>query len=391
MTDERRNVETRPEVEAPENGEEPKDAAKAKRRGLGRRILLVLVVLCLVAGAIVSIRWVVWRIGHATTDAAYVKADIADVAPQVAGRIVAVEAREGQTVHRGDVLLRIDPDRYDRQVAEAEAALAQARAARDRVAKKLELATRQVPAAITAAEAGLESARTKVVRATAARERLERQYHRFERLLEKRAIPRSRYEQVETAWKSAVADEEAARAGVAVAEARLGEARAARAQIGEAKAGVTEAERAVARAEEGVRMARLARSWCDITAPLDGVVARILAEVGDFASPGRPVIGLYDPRTRYVEARFEETKLRYIHDGEEVALRIDALPGKRFTGHVVLTAPASAAEFALIPRDITAGEFTKVTQRVPVRIRIDDVDEYPEIVPGLSVEVAVAR
>ena len=388
MTDERENLETRPEIPEPERDEA--DRAVPRRRP-GRTILLVLAVAALLAGAVLSIRWVVWRIGHATTDAAYVKADIADVAPQVAGRILAVTVREGQTVHRGDVLLRIDPDQYDRKIAEAEAALAQARAARERVAKQLDLARAQVPAAIDAARAGLASARTKVERAAAARERWERQYHRFQKLLEKRAVSRSRFEQVETAWKAAVADEAAARAGVAVAEARLAEARAARSRIAEARAGLAEADRAVARAEEGVRMARLARSWCDLTAPIDGVVARVMAEPGDFASPGRPVIGLYDPRTRYVEARFEETKLRYIHDGQEVGLRVDALPGKRLTGHVVLTAPASAAEFALIPRDITAGEFTKVTQRVPVRIRIDDLDRYPEIVPGLSVEVAVAR
>jgi len=386
---EREELETRPGMETDEGDEAPPE--HPGRGGIGRRIALIVVVVLLIAGAVVSIRWVLWRIGHATTDAAYVKADIADVAPQVAGRILSVEVKEGRPVRRGDVLLRIDPDRFDRQVGEAEAALAQARAARERVFRQLELARRKVPAAIAAAEAGLEAARTKVAKARAARERWDRQHERFQRLLARRAVPRSRFEEVETAWKAAVADEEAAEAGVAVAEARLREARAARSRIAEAEAGVTEAERAVARAEEGVKMARLARSWCDLRSPIDGVVARVMAEPGDFASPGRPVIGLYDPETRYVEARFEETKLRYIHDGQEVTLRIDALPGKRFTGHVLFTAPASAAEFALIPRDITAGEFTKVTQRVPVRIRIDDVEQYPEIVPGLSVEVAVAR
>ena len=251
---ENETLETKPGTE----GETDEAQSAPGRRSLGRTVSLVLVLVVLAIGAVLSVRWVIWRIGHATTDAAYVKADIADVAPQVAGRILAIEVKEGQTVHRGDVLLHIDPDRYDRQLAEAEAALAQARAAQARAARQLDLARRQVPAAIDAAQAGLEAARTKVVKATAARERWERQYRRFQRLLEQKAVARSRFEQVETAYRAAVADEEAAKAGVAAAEARLGEARAARARIAEAEAGLAEAEKAVARAEEGVRMARLA-------------------------------------------------------------------------------------------------------------------------------------
>ncbi len=371
--------------------ERPEEREPRTPAGRGRRIVIAIGIVALAAGAVVAGRWVIWRFGHATTDAAYVKADIADVAPQVAGRIVAIEVQEGQRVRRGQVLLRIDPSRYDRKVAQAEAALAQARAARDRYARDLDLARRKVPAAIEAARAALAAARTRVAVARANREHWERQHERFRRLLEERAIARSRFEEVETAWTKAVADAEAADAQVRLAEARLAEAEAARATIAKARAGLREAEEAVARAEAALAEARLARSWCDITAPFDGVVARLLAQPGDLATPGRPVVGIYDPATRYVEARFEETKLRFLENGKEVELTIDALPGQRFTGHVELLAPASAAEFALIPRDITAGEFTKVTQRVPVRIRIDDLDRHPEIVPGLSVEVAVAR
>jgi len=109
------------------------------------------------------------------------------------------------------------------------------------------------------------------------------------------------------------------------------------------------------------------------------------------ATPGRPVIGVYDPASRYVEARFEETKLRHLAVDKGVELRVDRLPGVHLTGRITLLGPASAAEFALIPRDVTAGEFTKVTQRVPVRIAIDDLADHPELVPGLSVEVVVAK
>ena len=102
-------------------------------------------------------------------------------------------------------------------------------------------------------------------------------------------------------------------------------------------------------------------------------------------------MGIYNPATRYVEARFEETKLRFLHPGKEVELSVDSVPGNTLTGTIIYVVPASAAEFALIPRDISAGEFTKVVQRVPVKISVDNLTNHPELLPGLSVEVIVAR
>lgn len=357
----------------------------------GRKIAFIIGIVVLVIGAVISARWVVWRLGHAVTDAAYVEADIANVAPHVAGKIVAVEVHEGERVHAGQVLFRIDPSEYDRKVAAASAVLTAARAAAARARSGLALARKTVPADIAAARAGVAAARSQLAKAEANLARWEKQEQRFRRLLEARAVGRAQFEQVDTAWKAARADVEAARAAVKAAEARLAQARAARARIAGAEAALKQAEDGVRRAQAGLRLARLARSWCDVTAPIDGLVARVLQHPGDFAAPGRPAIGLYDPRTRYVEARFEETKLRYIGVGKAVTMTVDREPGKRFTGHVFLVAPASAAEFALIPRDVTAGEFTKVTQRVPVKIRIDHLEKYPELVPGLSVVVAVKK
>ena len=126
-------------------------------------------------------------------------------------------------------------------------------------------------------------------------------------------------------------------------------------------------------------------------APISGIVARVLVREGDFASPGRPVLGIYNPQTRYIEARFEETKVRYIKPGKKVSFTVDNNADRELTGKVMFVTPASAAEFALIPRDISAGEFTKVVQRIPVRITIDNLEQHSELVPGMSCEVAIAR
>ena len=370
---------------------EAETSGRTVQRSVAQRAAFGIILILLLIAAVFFGKWVVWRFGHATTDAAYVKADIAHVAPQVPGKILSIEVKEGQRVTKGTILLHIDPSEYDRKVGAAQAVLAQAIAAKNRYEHDLELARRKVPAAINAARAGLAMAKTQVAKADANKDHWEKQYARFEKLLKEKAIARSRFEEVRTAWTAAVSGAAAARAQVKLARARLGEAEAARSQIASAASGLAEAEKGVARAREGLRLAKLARSWCDVRAPISGLIARIMVKPGDFATPGRPMLGMYDPATRYVEARFEETKLRYLRDGKKVELTIDALPGKHLTGHVFLMAPASSAEFALIPRDITAGEFTKVTQRVPIKIHIDDIGKYPEIVPGLSVEVAVSK
>ncbi len=361
------------------------------RRSAGQRLALGIVLVLLLIASVFFGKWIIWRFSHATTDAAYVKADMAHIAPEVPGKILSIEVKEGQRVSKGALLLQIDPSEYDRKVRAAQAALAKAMALKNRYQNEYELARRKVPAAIAAAEAGLTAARTQVAKADANKEHWERQYARFQKLLKEKAIARARFEEIHTAWIAARSQAAAARAQVELARARLDEAKATRAEVAAAASGVIEAERGIAQARAGVRLAELARSWCEVRAPIAGLVAKVMVKPGDFATPGRPLLGIYDPRTRYVEARFEETKLRYLRDGKKVQLTIDALPGKHLTGHIFLMAPASSAEFALIPRDITAGEFTKVTQRVPIKIHIDDLQDYPEIVPGLSVEVAVPK
>ncbi len=365
------------------------DPQEAKRpRTWPMRLVLLLV---LVAGLVWGGRWVVWRIGHVTTNAGFVEAEIANVAPQVAGKILAVRVVEGQELHKGDPLVEIDPSEQERRVEQVQATVATARAGVEQARQGLLLARRRVPAAIAAARAMVAAARTQVAKARSSRDRWGRQLTRFQALIDEHAVGRARFEEVETAAVAAGADLKAAQAQVRLAEARLAEAEAARTTIGQAEAAVATGQEQVRQAEAAVAQAHLALAWCTIRAPMDGVVARRLAEVGDLATPGRPVIGLYDPASRYVEARFEETKLRHLAVGKAVELRVDRLPGVDLTGRITLLGPASAAAFALIPRDITAGEFTKVTQRVPVRITIDDLADHPELVPGLSVEVVVAK
>ncbi|MCS7182605.1 MAG: HlyD family secretion protein [Thermoanaerobaculum sp.] len=358
---------------------------------LTRRGVLLVGVVALVVGAVLSAQWLYFRLTHVSTDAAYVKAEMAEVAPEVAGRVMEVLVAEGEPIQAGQVLVRLEKESLTASRQQAEAAVAQLEETVRRQEATLNRTKKTVATAEEAAKAGVEAAQAQVAKASAYVDYLEKQENRLAALLAEQAVPKARYEELHAAAEAARADLRAAQEALRVAEAKLQEARAARWAVAEAESGLAEARSGLERARAALAQAQWAESRSELRAPFSGVVARIFLRAGDFAAPGRPVLALYDPRTRYVEARFEETKVLHLVPGKEAQMTVDALPGKRLRGRIRRVTPAAAQEFALIPRDVTAGEFTKVTQRVPVELTIEGVEQHPEIVPGLSVVVSVRK
>jgi membrane fusion protein (multidrug efflux system) len=362
-----------------------------ERPGRGRWLIITVATVALAIGAVISGRWLWHRLTHVTTDAAYVKADMAEVAPEVAGRVREVLVHEGDRVTAGQVLVRLQDDDWQHKRDQAGAKVAEVQ---QQVTRRQAVVTRTraaVAAAQEAAAAGVAAAREQLVRAEAAAGYLTAQERRLAALLAQQAVPQARYDEVHAGADAARADVKAARQGVKAAEAHLAEARAARASIDEATAGLAETEAGVEQANAALAQVEWALGRAEIRAPIAGVIARVFVRVGDFAPPGRPVLALYDPATRYVEARFEETRVAGLRVGQPATLEFDALPGTALRGAIRRIAPAAAQEFALIPRDVTAGEFTKVTQRVAVELDIAELAAHDELVPGLSVEVSVPK
>jgi len=361
------------------------------KRGQARRLVVALGLVVLLVGAVWSARWLYFRFTHVTTDAAYVKAEMAEVAPEVAGRVLQVLVEEGQLVTQGQVLVLLERDNLTAGRQQAQAAVAQLEETVARQEAALARTRQTVAAAQAAARAGVEAARAQLAKAEAHLAYMEKQERRLEALLATEAVPASRFDEVHAGAESARAEVRAAQEGLALAEARLREALAGTLGVTEAEAGVAEARAGLERARAALAQAQWAEGRAEIRAPMAGVVARIFLRTGDFAAPGRPVLAMYDPATRYVEARFEETRVAHLAAGQKARMTVDALPSVELTGTIRRITPAAAQEFALIPRDVTAGEFTKVTQRVPVELTIDELDRHPEIVPGLSVVVSVRK
>lgn len=310
-------------------------------------------------GGLVAIAAVsgVWAYAHdegtgasQTTDNAYVQADFSTVAPRVAGTVAKLLVEDNQAVKAGQLLAVLDDRDYRVALASAEADLASAKA---RVEGIQAAVTRQ-SSVIGQASAAIEADRAAIAlsQANAAR---------YRALAQDGSA--SRQEQQETASRLA-ADEAGHRRDVAAQSA-------ARAQVPMLAADLADARAAVAKAQAAVDAAKLALSYTRIVAPVEGVVGQRTVRVGNYVQVGTPLLAVVPVAKAYVEARFRETQLARIHPGQRATIAIDTLPGVELTGHVESIAPATGVSFAKVAPENATGNFTKITQRLAVRIALE--------------------
>ncbi|MGD0849035.1 MAG: HlyD family secretion protein [Bradyrhizobium sp.] len=317
--------------------------------------------------ALATLRWDAW-VGSAviqSTNDAYVKADVTRLSSRVAGEVQAVAANDFQRVKAGDLLVQIDPADYEAQVAQAEAGVAGAQAAFDNLANQIELQY----ATIAQAEAQQVSALAQEVEA---REEQERQQS-----LEKTdAGTRQKLEQAVAAYARAQADVRASRALIAAQHHQLEVLSGTRKQRGAD----------IAAAKATLAAANLRLGYTKITAPFDGVVGERQVQPNDYVNIGSNLINVVPLPDVYVIANYKETQLTRVRPGQSVDITVDSFPGERLHGRVERISPASGSQFALLPPDNATGNFTKVVQRVPVRIGLDKSQPLLErLLPGMSV------
>jgi membrane fusion protein (multidrug efflux system) len=368
-------------------------------------------------------RWTSGRVSQKTDDA-YLRADLTPLSTKVAGLVETVTVSDYQSVRAGDVLVQLRDDDFQAQVQQADAALLSAkdsliqnqrqRELQDSKIAQAEAGIRSAEAQITAAQAGIDAAKSSIgtaqsgveaAKADAERTRLERQ--RQEALVATASATHQTLEQV-------TADEERYRAQVSsrqddvkTATAQLNSRHAdltrARAGLASAKAELEaqKRQRAVLESQElllhddvkakeaALTLARINLGYTRITAPENGIVGERKVRPGQLVSPGTQVISLIESEV-WVQANYKETQLRHMRAGDPAEIRVDAFPGLVLKGRVEQVAPASGSQFALLPPDNATGNFTKIVQRVPVKIVLDpDQSMTAQLRPGLSVSVAV--
>jgi len=321
--------------------------------------------------ALATLRWDEW-VGSAviqTTNDAYVRAELTRLSSRVAGEVITVGVKDFQHVKAGDLLVQIDPADYQAQVAQAEAGVAGAQAAFDNLANQVELQY----ATIAQGEAQLVSAQAQELEA---RQEQERQ----QSLAQTEAGTRQKLEQATAAYARAQADVKASRALIAAERHQL-----------EVLSG-TKKQRAadIEAAKATLAAARLRLGYTKIIAPFDGVVGERQVQPGDYVNIGSNLINVVPLPDVYVIANYKETQLTRVRPGQSVEVTVDSFPNERLHGRVQRIAPASGSQFALLPPDNATGNFTKVVQRVPVRIALDKGQPLLErLLPGMSVETRI--
>jgi membrane fusion protein, multidrug efflux system len=331
----------------------------SRRKRLASAGVLALALLAALAFAVHWYRDLRFR---ETTDDAFVEAGLAMLSPRVAGTVVEVNVEENQRVREGDVLVRLDPTDFQVSVTRARATL-------DAASNRMAAAR----AAAEAAEADGRAARIELARAT-------REARRLQGLLAEGATSKQLVDNAE-------AQRDAAAARVRALEQRV---LAERAVLGN--------EAPLRQARAALREAELALSYATLVAPSDGVVGRKSVEVGENVAPGQPLLALAKDEPSWVVANFKETQIGRMRVGDAAEVSVDAYPGRPCRGHVESLSPATGAKYALIPPDNATGNFTKIVQRVPVRIALDacgadgeasDARPAPRLPMGLSVQVSV--
>ena len=334
-------------------------------RRLGVAIFAVLLALGFVALA--TIRWDAWVGAAATqvTDDAYVRSDLTHLSSRIAGEVRVVAVNDYQRVKAGDLLVEVDPADYQAQVAQAEAGVGAAQAALDNLANQVELQY----ATIAQGEAERVSAEAHALEA-------KQEQDRQEALLQTSSGTRQRVEQTVADYARAQADVKASRAVIAEERHQL------EVLAGTKKQRAADLQAAVA----ALTAARLRLGYTRIVAPFDGVVGEREVQPNDYVNVGTNLISVVPLPNVYVIANYQETQLTRVVPGQPVDVSIDTFPHERLTGRVERIAPASGSQFALLPPDNATGNFTKVVQRIPVRIQFDkDQSLLSSLRPGMSV------
>ncbi|KDA00590.1 multidrug resistance efflux protein [Hyphomonas polymorpha PS728] len=341
-----------------------------------------------------------WTTGRfdVSTDNAYVRADITLVAPKVQGYVEDVAVSDNQAVKAGDLLIRLEGADAAARMEEARAALAAAEAEAARA--RAQLASLKSTAAGAAASLAAENDRLSELNAGAeaanANARLAKdELARDEQLAERGFYPKAGLDTAAAKADAANASADQAGAAIVSQKSRISVARTslARAQedIGAAEAAIASADAQVAAAKARVEAAALDSGRFDIRAPVDGIVTNRTVARGQLVNPGQQTMAIVPTQSAYVIANFKETQLGRMQPGQPVELHIDAYPDMKVHGTVESLAPASGGQFSLIPMDTATGNFTKIVQRVPVRIAISqDALATGLMRPGLSVEATVS-
>jgi membrane fusion protein (multidrug efflux system) len=342
---------------------------KPKPPLLKRLVLALVVIAALIAAVFYGLHW--WTTGRfiESTDDAYIGGDVTVIGPKVSGYITELKVIDNQFVHAGDLLVKIDDRDYLATLHKAEGAIA----AEEALLANLQATEQLQQAVIGQAKAGIDAASAETVRSRD-------DNVRYKELASRSAVSLESAQRADATFKTAQANGAKAQASLLAAQRQLD---VIATQKQQARAALMQA-----RAERD--LAQLNVGYTELRAPIDGVIGNRRARVGAFAGAGTQLLAVVPASGLWVDANFKEDQLAEMLPGQPVSIHADVLPGRVFHGHLDSLAPATGAQFSVLPPENATGNFTKIVQRVPVRVRLDAADNtLGKLRPGLSVTAEV--
>ncbi|MCX8164263.1 MAG: HlyD family secretion protein [Aquificaceae bacterium] len=354
-----------------------------------KKLGAIVLFLMLLAFGFLSYRWVRHRMEYAITEAVFIRSDrMVNLAFELGGRLLEVHKDMGDRVERGELLARVEPEDYRINVETNRNRLHSLVAQREALIVQIVRLERQLELKVGMSQDTLretharEEALLKQIRETELQAgQAKRERDRLENLFKEGLVPRQRFEQADTLYQTQLLRKRALEDALkelksqqSKVEKEVKSSETERLKLKELKEQLRAVEADIRALQSQLEKAELDLKRTELRAPFGGVVAKRFASPGDMVKPGQPLFSLVEDDSYYAEALLEETKLRGVKEGSKAYLRLDAYPDRLFEGVVEEISPASAATFALVPRDVSAGEFTKVVQRIPVKIRITKGD-----------------
>jgi membrane fusion protein (multidrug efflux system) len=360
--------------------EQESTKTEAKANAALPLIIVVVVVLAIAY-------WVYQRSIHVYTDDARVASDMILITSKVAGLVEALPVTEGDLLEQGALIVQLDSRETRLRLAELQAQLNATESSIAQSKAEIIMVERQTTGQLQAAQSQLRAAEANLASATSDLQFKESEWNSSNTLRDKNLLSQQDWEKARNALRVAEQMQNANRARVASAQAKLVEAQAARDRLA-----VLEQSRQRLMHERDRVSHQLGRQGVtleerQIVARQRGIVDQTFIHEGEFLLPGQRIAIMHDPRNVWVKANIKETEVRHLQVGQKVEVSVDAYPDKTFAGEVERIGNAATSQFALLPSTNPSGNFTKVTQRLPVKIRVAQEDEL--LKPGMMVEVAI--
>ena len=352
-----------------------------------RPVFIVAVILSVVSVYFLSIE-VHNRIAFINEEDARIHADLTTISSRVAGWITKIPAVEGEKIIAGTVLIQVDNRESRILVSELEAQAAGLNAERSRLAAERILVASQIASRLVSEQSRVSAAKVVVSSLRPQRGLAERELNRAKNLYANKVTSRRQLDQAETKYQQTDREYQISLADLQAAKSRIKEAEADRARLGVLAADVIVLEQRVSETRARIERQRLDVTDRAVKSPINGVIDKTFVNVGEYVTPGQRLLLVHNPAGIWVEANVKETVVSKLSVGQSVNIHVDAYPDEAFIGTVANIGSAATSQFALLPTPNPSGNFTKITQRMPIRITIEKPD--PRLRPGMMVEVKIA-